>query len=277
MRRSTVALAVPPFPPFGLGLARAGSFNNPASLGDSVALIRLALELGAALLDTANIYGQGDSERAIGRALRNRRDEAIIVTKGGQTFSAAMRLLRPLKPLLRPMLARSGRSQHVAAARASAMRADWSAAGLVASLDGSLRRLRTDRVDVFLLHSPPAEVLARPDAAEALARIQASGRAVLVGAACDDAAALDAALALPRLDVLELPWTLLAGMTDGPRAAVIRGRRIRVIAREVLLQQPCVPPAEAFAHARRHPLITTTLVGSRRPERLRAIVTGSPA
>ena len=262
------------FPPLGLGLARVGSFNNPASLRESVSLIRLAMDLGITLFDTANIYGQGDSERAIGRALKSARDRAIIVTKAGQTFSMKMRLLRPFKPLIRPLLAPRGAGNRVSAARGAAIRADWSKAALLASLDGSLRRIGTDRVDVFLLHSPPADILTWQEPAEALTYAQTSGRAVLVGVACDEGPALDAALALPRLDVLELPWSLLAEIRDGPRAAAIAGRSIAVIAREVLRLQPGVPPPEAVARARAHPLVATTLIGSRRPERVRALATG---
>jgi len=266
-----VAVTSLPLPALGLGCARIGSFNNPSSFGESIALIREAMALGVTLLDTANIYGQGDSERAIGRAVKGARDAAVIVTKGGMTFSAKMRLIRPLKPLLRAIMARREMSNAVTANRAGQIRAEWSADSLVASLDGSLRRLGTDRVDAFLLHSPSAEIIARPETAEALSRIRASGRAVRVGVACDDNASLDAALALETVQVLELPWDVLAEIDGTRRAAAIAARGIAVIAREVLRFQPDVAPAEAFARARAHPLVATTLIGSRRIERVRAL------
>lgn len=266
-------MALKPLPALGLGCARIGSFNNPSPLAESIALIRGAMALGVTLLDTANIYGQGDSERAIGQAVHGARDEAYIVTKGGLAFSAKMRLLRPLKPLLRPLMAKGEMDNAATAGRAAAMRADWSMAGLVASLDGSLRRLRTDRVDAFLLHSPSAEILARPGPAEALARISASGRAALVGVACDDLASLDAALAIDGVRILELPWDVLAEIADGPRAAAIAARGIAVIAREVLKLQPGVTPATAVANARALPIVSTTLIGSRRLDRVRALAT----
>ena len=83
------------WPRLGLGCSRIGSFNSPYSISDSIALIRRAFELGITLIDTANVYGQGDSESAIGRALRGHRDEAVIVTKAGTAFSARMALMRP--------------------------------------------------------------------------------------------------------------------------------------------------------------------------------------
>ena len=75
-------------------------------LRDIRALLERSLDLGVNLLDTADIYGQGDSEREIGRLLAGRRDRAFVVTKVGKRFSRKMRLMRPLKPLLKPLLAR---------------------------------------------------------------------------------------------------------------------------------------------------------------------------
>src|SRR6478735_10574710 len=123
-------MTAPAFPPLGLGCAKMGSFNNPSTLADSVALIQLALDLGVTLLDTANIYGQGDSERAIGRALRGQRHRVQVVTKAGNAFSAKMRLMRPLKPLIRAVLARRQMGAAVTAQRSGAMRTDWSESGL---------------------------------------------------------------------------------------------------------------------------------------------------
>lgn len=267
---------MPEFPSIGLGCSRIGSFGTRQTPGEAVALIRRALDLGVTLFDTANIYGQGDSERAIGRALHHAgaaADRAIVVTKAGQRFSPRMRLLRPLKPLLRPVLARraQGADNAVTARRADAMRSDWRAAALIDSLDGSLRRLRRESVDVFLLHSPPPAIIAEGVAIAALERAASSGRARLVGVACDDLAALDAALAQPVVRVLELPWDVLAAIAGTDRAATIATRGLIVIAREILRLQPGVAPMTAIDRATALPFVTTTLVGTTRPDRLEAI------
>lgn len=258
-------------PRLGLGCSKMGSFGNPAPLSESISLIRAALDMGVTLLDTANIYGQGDSERAIGRALKGQRDRAFVVTKAGQAFSPKMRMLRPFKPILRPLLARRSGGGAVTARRADVMRVDWSPRALTTSLDGSLRRLRTDRVDAFLLHSPAAEVIARAEIARMLEQALSSGKARAVGVACDDVASLDAALALPQVTVLELPWDVLAAIAGTDRAAAITARGIAVIAREVLVFQPGVPPMDAIGAAIAMPVVTTTLIGSRRMDRVRAI------
>ncbi len=269
-----IAAAPPPrmhLPRLGLGCSRMGSFNNPQTLAQSRALVRLAMDLEVTLFDTANIYGQGDSERVLGQALRGMREQATIVTKAGQAFSPRMRLLRPFKPLLRPLLARSRAGNPVTAQREAAMRTVWSAGALVESLAGSLRRLRTDHVDVFLLHSPSAAVLREGDAADALVRAHERGMARAVGIACDDMAALRAALSIPQVTVLELPWDVLDSIRDDALATDIRSRGIAVIAREVLRLQPGVDAIAAIEKSVALPFVTTTLVGTRRDDRLRAI------
>ncbi|WP_018657054.1 aldo/keto reductase [Actinomadura flavalba] len=88
----------------------------------SVALIHEALDLGVTFLDTAQVYGAGHNEELAGRALAGRRDEAVLATKTGLVAEGdGMR--------------RDGRPEHV---RASA--------------EQSLRRLRTDVIDLFYLH-----------------------------------------------------------------------------------------------------------------------------
>jgi pyridoxine 4-dehydrogenase len=249
------------WPRLGLGCSRIGSFTNPSPVSDSIALIRRAFELGITLFDTANIYGQGDSESAIGRALRGHRDEAVIVTKAGNAFSARMALMRPLKPLLRPLMG-ARRRAFVSAARQSALRQDWRPRALIAALDASLGRLRTDRVDVFLLHSPPAAVIAAEETANVLERVLSSGRALRVGISCDSLAAVDAALSLPATSVLELPWKMVAALDGDPRVAEMQRRKLAVLAREVIVGQPTLRPPEAIARAATSRLVTTTLVGT---------------
>jgi aryl-alcohol dehydrogenase-like predicted oxidoreductase len=83
-----------------------------------------ALDIGINLFDTAEAYGFGASEEALGRALRGRRDEAFISTKFGTGY--------PERPNLR-----DGRAERVHA-----------------SIDASLERLGTDHVDVYTVHWP---------------------------------------------------------------------------------------------------------------------------
>ncbi|WP_329109224.1 aldo/keto reductase [Micromonospora sp. NBC_01699] len=92
---------------------------------ESARVVRRALELGVTFFDTADTYGAGHSERVLGRALAGRRDEAVIATKWGNTFDEQTK---------------------------QATGPDWSPAHLRRAAEASLRRLGTDRIDLYQLH-----------------------------------------------------------------------------------------------------------------------------
>lgn len=92
---------------------------------ESVAAIRRAMELGVTFFDTADVYGTGHSERVLGRALAGRRDEVVIATKWGNVFNEETRTM-------------TGEDATAGYARRA--------------LTASLRRLGTDRIDVYQLH-----------------------------------------------------------------------------------------------------------------------------
>ncbi len=256
----------------GLGCSRVGSFNNPQSLRQSAALIRAALDLGVTVLDTSNIYGQGDSERTIGRAVKGRRDAAFIVSKVGRGFSGKMRMLAWAKPLVRPLLARRGQGggAAVTARRQESLRYDWRPETFAGALDASLRRIGTDRLDGYLLHSPPAAVAGDAAVGAALARLRQAGKVRHYGVSCDDLPTLAAALTMEGLTMLQLPWDVIAAAGD--LAAEIRRRGIIVLAREIIKLQPALAPAEAVARSVADPIVGCTLVGTTRIANLRALV-----
>ncbi len=63
----------------GFGIWRVG--ENPGKAKREIAAVRLALDLGMTLIDTAEMYGEGDAEEIVGEALVGRRDEAFVVSK----------------------------------------------------------------------------------------------------------------------------------------------------------------------------------------------------
>jgi diketogulonate reductase-like aldo/keto reductase len=99
-------------PALGQGTWRMG--EQRATRGEEIATLRLGLDLGLTLIDTAEMYGEGRSEEMIAEALQGRRSEAFLVTK--------------VYP-------------HNASRKAA-----------VAACERSLRRLSTDRIDLYLLH-----------------------------------------------------------------------------------------------------------------------------
>ena len=146
----------------GLGTLTWGRDTDEHECADS---LRAFLTAGGTLLDTAPGYGDGVAEEVVGKLLDKLadpvadRDELVLATKGG----------------MRPPVA-DGRSDRRGAAR----RVDVSRKGLLDALDASLRRLRTDRVDLWQVHtwsegSPLDETLSALDTAVS------SGRARYVG------------------------------------------------------------------------------------------------
>ncbi|GGO12546.1 aldo/keto reductase [Microbispora rosea subsp. aerata] len=108
--------------PYGLGaLMFATSVGNPDP-GDSARIIHKALDAGINLIDTADAYG--DSEEIVGRALKGRRDNVVLATKVG----------RPIG---------DDPNQQGASRR-------W----IMTAVENSLRRLRTDHIDLYQIHRP---------------------------------------------------------------------------------------------------------------------------
>ena len=114
---------------------------------DSLAAIRRARELGVNFFDTADSYGFGRSESLLGIVLSRHRKDVIIATKVGVTRDANGKLAK-----------------------------DFSLKHISHAVDGSLKRLRTDYIDLYQLHNPTLDELHRDDIHEAMDRLQEAGK-----------------------------------------------------------------------------------------------------
>jgi myo-inositol catabolism protein IolS len=131
-----------------------------------------ALDLGINCFDTAEGYGMGASEIALGKALGSRRDEAVIVTKFGMNYRD--------KPNLR----------------------DSSRKRVLASIDKSLERLGTDHVDVFMIHWPDRET-PFDETMTALDEVVRAGKARFVGVSNFKVEEIEACMKVRRVDVAQ--------------------------------------------------------------------------
>jgi len=147
--------------PYALGaLMFATSMGNDPA--DSARIIHKALDAGINVVDTADAYG--DSEEVVGKALEGRRDDVVLATKFGRPIGQDPN--------------RQGASRR------------W----IVAAVEGSLRRLRTDHIDLYQLHRPDPDT----DIEETLAALTdliRSGKVRAIGAS-----------QTPAADIVEAQW-----------------------------------------------------------------------
>lgn len=253
----------------GLGCSRIGSFGNPASFSDIRRTFDRAMELGINVFDTADIYGQGDSERALGKFLKGRRQKAFLVSKVGKLFSFKMRLARPLKPLLRPLISRStGARAIITSRRGDNMRADFTPVYLQKALERSLQRLQLETLDALLLHSPSAEHLSSGNIEPMLIRLRQEGKLRHYGVSCDDNASLLKALEFEELSLLELPVDLIESTRQTDVWRTIAKRQIGILAREAIVLRPELSPGDAISDVLKSGGITCVVAGASRPAHL---------
>src|SRR5204862_1704581 len=138
----------------GLGtMAMSGYYLDPnSSDAESIRTIQRALDLGVTHIDTAEIYGPFNNEELVGRAIKGRRDQVVLATKFG-------------------LVSHSGGGPGVI---------DSSPANVRASVEGSLKRLGTDHIDLYYQHrvDPKTPI---EDTVGALAALVAEGKVRYIG------------------------------------------------------------------------------------------------
>ena len=163
----------------GFGAWQLGNDDDWEGMDERSALdlVAAACDRGVNLFDTAPNYAATGSERLLGKALVGRRHDVVLVSKFGHP---------PTGPK------------------------DFAVERFVESLEASLRRLRTDYLDVLLLHNPPPEMYDGADPLwEALARAREQGKIRHYGASLDFAAEIEACLANTGSEVLEVLFNIL--------------------------------------------------------------------
>jgi aryl-alcohol dehydrogenase-like predicted oxidoreductase len=120
---------------------------------DGERLLVRALELGITFFDTGDAYGRGANEELVGRVLGPRRDEVQLATKFGYELGA-------------------GRREHSEGERPQR----WDGPFVREALEASLRRLGTDRIDLYQLHNPRMDAIERDETFAALEDLKAEGK-----------------------------------------------------------------------------------------------------
>ncbi|PZU54271.1 MAG: aldo/keto reductase [Brevundimonas sp.] len=124
MKTRTLGRDGPEVSAIGLGCMGMSAFYGGADEAQSIAVIHRALDLGVTLLDTAEMYGPHANEVLVGKALKDRRDQAFLATKFGINYNEDR----------------------------SRLMTDGSPANVRRAIDDSLKRLGVDHVDLYYLH-----------------------------------------------------------------------------------------------------------------------------
>ena len=163
------------------------AYGTRPSEEEALRLLNRALDLGCTLFDTAAIYGEGESERLIGRAIGHRRDEYLLASKCVLDVVDGERVLdaRPER--------------------------------IKASCEASLKRLGTDHIDLYYMHRPDPKV-AIEESIGALAELVREGKILAVGLSEMGAATIERAHAAHPIAAVQTEYSL---QTRNPEVAVL--------------------------------------------------------
>ncbi|HEY2697039.1 MAG TPA: aldo/keto reductase [Pseudonocardiaceae bacterium] len=178
--------------PYCLGTMMFGAMGNPDH-DESIRIIRKALDAGINFVDTADIYSAGESEEIVGKAIEGRRDDVVLATKS-----------------FYPM---GDDPNHGGSSRR------W----IITEVENSLRRLRTDHVDLYQIHRPDPTTDIE-ETLSALSDLVHSGKVRAIGTS-----------SFPAADIVEAQWVsdrrgLARFRTEQPPYSIVN----RSIERDVL-------------------------------------------
>jgi aryl-alcohol dehydrogenase-like predicted oxidoreductase len=161
--------------------------------------VQQAIDNGITCFDTAEAYGMGVSEEALARALGGRRHDVSIVTKFGVGYEEMPN------------------------------RRDSSRGRVLASIEKSLRRLRTDHVDAYLVHWPDPDT-ALDETMRALDDIVRQGKARYVGVSNFRLAQIEDCMRLRRIDVVQYGWNMFDRRMQAEIFPYCRAQEVGVMA-----------------------------------------------
>ena len=186
---------------------------------ESLAALHSAVDMGVNFIDTADVYGDGRSERLIARLKRERREPVYVGTKAG----------RRLDP-------------HTAAG--------YTQQNLTAFVERSLKNLETEALDLLQLHCPPTEVYYKPEVFAALDGLVQQGKIRFYGVSVEKVEEALKAIEFPNVQAVQIIFNLFRQRPAGLFFSEAQRKRVGILARVPLasgLLTGKLKPASTFA------------------------------
>lgn len=188
MERRTLGTGELEVSAIGLGCMGMSAFYGSTDESESIAAIERAAELGVTLLDTAEVYGPNTNEELVGRAVAGRREQFVIATKFGMAIEAD-----------------------------GSRRIDGSPETVRRSIEGSLKRLQTDYIDLYYQHRVDPGVPIE-ETVGAMAELVEQGKVRHIGLSEASAATIRRAHAVHPIAAVQSEYSL---WTRDPEAEVL--------------------------------------------------------
>lgn len=197
---------------------------------ESIAAIQAAIDAGVSLIDTAPAYGLGRSEEIVGKAIKGRRDRAVIATKCGLNWH-------------------SKKGNHFFNQDGTPVNRYLGADGIAYEVEQSLRRLGTDYIDLYITHwqdptTPIAETM------EALEGLKSAGKIRAIGASNLNAAELQQYVAAGQLDAIQERYSMLDREIEQTLLPIARQHQVAALSYSSLalgLLSGAIDPAREFS------------------------------
>jgi aryl-alcohol dehydrogenase-like predicted oxidoreductase len=167
---------------------------------ESLAALNRAVDLGVNFIDTADVYGDGRSEKLIGQLLKERKEEIFVATKAGQRLDP-----------------------HVAEG--------YTLKNLESFVDRSLENLQADTLDLLQLHCPPTPVYSNPAVYKALDRLQSKGKIRNYGVSVEKVSEAMQSIEFPEVQSVQIIFNMFRHKPIEELFPAAKKRKVGILAR----------------------------------------------
>lgn len=185
-----------------------GWWGKPLSDEEVIKIIHKAIELGINFIDTADVYGLGQSESLLGKVKNELKDKFIISTKGGRDFTT----------------------------NKDEISKNFDVNYLSKALEASLKRLSRDYVDIYFLHGPEQDEIDKGSIFEFLDKTKSRGLVRATGVSLNKSDELDSIISKYIPDIISIPYNFLSDTNISTFIDSLKKYDIDLIVREPLAQ-----------------------------------------